>query len=180
MPLAALMILNFALGVGAVMASARELRASPRAAHDTLAFRALLVHEVLLPIPIATYLLARATDWTLSYAVDAVRVPSLVLAVLVAAMGMAALGGFAAGASFLRDHRRGVLPVMIALAAIALLAGLVVARHRLGVLGTYAQYRGRFGRRTLAAGGLAGPLTAMLLAWTAAAVHLLRGLMRRP
>ncbi len=179
MPLIALIALNFALGVGAVLASARELRASPRAAHETLSFRAVVLHDVLLPIPIATYLLARAADWTLSYTVDSARVPSLVLAMLVAAQGLAALAGFALGARLLRDHRPGVLPVFIALAGFVLIVGLVVARHRLGVLGTFAQYHGRFGLRTLATGGLVGPLLAMMLAWTGAAAHLLYSLARR-
>ena len=179
MPLLALVALNFALGVGAALASARELRASPRAAHETLSFRAVLLHDFLIAVPIATYLVARVTDWTLSYTVDSARVPSLVLAAFVAADALAAVAGFAIGARLLRDHRPQALPLLAGLAGAVVLVGLVVARHRLGVIGTFAQYRGGFGLRGLGNGGLVGPLVAMAVVWSAGAAHLLHALSRR-
>lgn len=178
-PLLACVLLNFAVGVAAALAGARELRASPRAAHQTLAFRAVLVYDALIAIPIATWLVARFTDWTLSYAVDSARVPSLVLAFFVLAHGAAALAGFGLGARLLRDHRAQALPVLIAAAGFVLLVGLVIARHPLGVVGTFAQYRGGFGLRGLGGAGLVGPFFAITLGWLGAGAHLVWTLARR-
>jgi hypothetical protein len=176
-PILVLVALNFAVGMAAARAAARELRASPRAAHETVSFRAVLLHDLLVPIPIAIYLLARLTDWSVSYLVP--HVPSLVLAALVVLHSGAALAGFVLGARLLRDHRPGAIPVLVALSATLALVGIVIARHRLGVVGTYAQYRGGFGLRGFESAGLAGPLAALFVAWTSGAAHLFYSLVRK-
>lgn len=179
MPLIAFALFNFAVGIAAALASAHELRASPRPARQTEAFRAVTVYDALIAVPIATWFVVRFPDWTMSYVVDAGRVPSLVLAIFVLAHGIAALAGFFAGASLLRDHRQRALPLVIGVAALLLLVGAVVARHRLGVVGTFAQYRGGFGLRRVRSTGLAAPFVAVVLGWSGAAAHLLWSLARR-
>jgi hypothetical protein len=178
-PLVACVLVNFAIGIAAALAAARELRASPRAAHQTLAFRAIVLYDALIAIPIATWLIARFTDWTLSYTFDSAHVPSLALAICVLLHGLAAVAGFGLGARLLRDHRPHLLPLLLAACAFAFVVGLVVARHRLGVVGTFAQYRGRFGLRGVGSAGLVGPFFAIAIGWLAGGAHMLWSLARR-
>src|SRR5262245_41801079 len=98
MPLLATLTLNFALGVTTALAAARELRASPRAVYHARAFRAVALHEVLVAMPIAAFVLARLGDWTLSYTLDGARLPSALVLGLIVLHGALALAGFALGA----------------------------------------------------------------------------------
>jgi hypothetical protein len=179
-PLLAAFALNFALGLLAARAAARELRASPRAVLHARAFRAVAVHEALVAVPVLAFLLLRAGDWSLSYLFDAARVPSVVVAALLLCHGGLALGGFALGARWLRDHRaRWAALAAVACGAVVVL-GFAAFRERLGVAGTYLQYRGGFGLRPLAHSWILPAALGLVLVWAAAGAHLLWSLARRP
>ncbi len=145
MPLAALLCLNLAAGLAVALAATRELRASPRSVPALRSFVALCVHEGLVAVPAAFYLLTRHTDWMLGYVIAGSRVPSALLLLTSALYGALALGGFYLGARWMRDHRP-LWPAALAggLCAAALV-GLAVMRSRAGVVGTTAQFRGGFG-----------------------------------
>lgn len=145
MPLIGLLLGNTALGLLAALAAARELRASPRAAVWSRGFGALALHQVLVAMPVAGYLLFRFTDWMVSYLVDGARMPSALLALAVLAHAGLGLGGYAVGAHWLRAHhgRRAAITAG-ALGAVAFV-GAVMLRHRMEVVGSTLQYRGGFG-----------------------------------
>ncbi len=145
MPLAALLLVNVAAGFALSLAAARELRASPRAVFALQSFAALCLHEALVAAPAAFYLLARHTDWMLGYAVAGARLPSALLLVAAVGVGLAAVGGFALGARWMRDHRPRQAVLAAGGCALAALAGLALLRARAGVVGTTAQFRGGFG-----------------------------------
>lgn len=173
MPLLATLALNFGLGALTALAAARELRASPRPSHHTRAFRALAAHEILVAMPIAGFLLARFTDWMVSYFVDGARLPSALLLVAVLGHGALAFVGFALGAHLLREHRPRVAALVAAAPALfALLAALIV-RHRVGVVASYTQFRGGFGLTPLWQTATFGAALGLGAVWTAGAVHLL-------
>jgi hypothetical protein len=174
-PLAALALVHLAAGLGIAAAYAGELRGSPRASWTLPGFTALCLHELLVAVPAAFYLLARHTDWMLSYTVGSGRVPSAA-GLALAASG---LGAFVVGARFVRDqHPRVPAAGAAALTALALL-GLVLARGRVGAVGTTSQFRGGFGMVPF---GVSRASTAVLLAVTiqAAAVAHLAWTLARP
>jgi hypothetical protein len=145
MPLAALLFFNIAAGLAVALAATRELRASPRSVPALRSFAALCVHEALVAVPAAFYLLARHTDWMLGYVIVGARVPSALLLVTAVGFGVAALGGFFVGARWMRDHRPLWPAALAAGLCLVALVGLAVMRARAGVVGTTAQYRGGFG-----------------------------------
>ncbi len=171
MPLIALVLVNVAIGLLAAQAAARELRASPRAVFWSRGFAAFALHQLLVAAPVTGYLLARFTDWTLSYAV--VSVPSAVLALAAVAYAVAGLGGYVAGAHWLRAHHpQRALTVSVALGAAAMV-GLWVLHRRVGTYGTTVEYRGGFGLTPLGASSVASACAALFALQTAALGHLL-------
>lgn len=179
MPLAALALVHLAAGLAIAAAYAGELRASPRASWTLPGFTALCLHELLVAVPAAFYLLARHTDWMLSYTIGSGRVPSAAGLALALALATSGLGAFVVGARFVRDqHPRVPAAGAAALTALALL-GLVLARGRVGAVGTTSQFRGGFGMVPF---GVSRASTAVLLAATiqAAAVAHLAWTLARP
>ena len=79
MPLLAWMCWSVALGLLAAVLGARELRSSPRGVTQLRSFVALATHEVVVAVPVTFWVLARHTDWALSYAAEGAKVPSLSL-----------------------------------------------------------------------------------------------------
>lgn len=179
MPLFATLALNFIVGALASLAAARELRASPRAVHHTRGFQALTAHALLIATPIATLMLVRGSDWMVSYALDGSRIPSALTVALVAMHGGLALGGYALGARLIRDHRGQWVRTVVIVAVAAVILAAFIARDRLGVVGTTAQYRGGFGLRSFWGSRVAGISAGLAAAWIAAAGHLLWSLARR-
>jgi hypothetical protein len=178
MPLLATLAFNFVLGAAAARAAARELRASPRAVLYARAFRAVALHEALVAMPVATFVLVRFPDWTLSYTVDGAKVPSAIVLGLVALHGALALGGFALGAGLLREHRARWIPLLAGGGLALVLLGALAAHARLAVMATYLQYRSGFGARPIWHTSALGTLTALALVWAAGAAHLLWSLAR--
>ena len=145
MPFAALVLLNAAAGLAAAVFYARELRASPRASWTLPGFAALCLHAALVAVPAAFYLLARHTDWMLSYLVPTGRVPSALSLVASSLVALVALGGFVFGARLVRDQYTRVPAVAAGVLAAAALVGLAALRARVGAVGTTSQFRGGFG-----------------------------------
>ncbi|MCG8555640.1 MAG: hypothetical protein MJD61_10195 [Proteobacteria bacterium] len=178
MPLPTLALLVFGVGAGTALAAASELRLSPRALLRTDSFGAYALFLGLLVVPVSLYFYVFHGDWFLLYAVDVRVVPSaLALAGLLLELALGVLG-FAVGAQLTRAQRTGA-GVLIAVASpLAGLAVGLIAQERLGVVGTYAQYRGGFGTT----GYLGGPVMhaglvmgGILLAGAAFLIWRLRG-----
>lgn len=145
MPLPTLLSLAFGTGIATAIAGRVELRVSPRPALLTRGFASYLLFAVLVLVPISVYFYVFHGDWFLLYLVDVRRVPSAVA--LLGFVGEALLGtaGFGLGAILVRSQRETLAGTLVALSL--LLGGAVVplARDRLAVVGSYAQYRGGFG-----------------------------------
>ena len=172
MPLLAWMGWCVALGLLAAVLGARELRSSPRGVTQLRSFVALATHEAAVAVPVTFWVLARHTDWALSYVADGARVPSAALLLAALACGGLALGGFAVGAWWIRAHqpRR---PGAVALGLLAAgLLGCVLLHHRVGLVGSTVQYRGGFGLAPLAGSRVLGTVAVAGLGYLAAYVHL--------
>lgn len=172
MPLLAWMCWCVALGLLAAVLGARELRASPRGVTQLRGFVALATHEAVVAVPVTFWVLARHTDWALSYLADGAKVPSAALLVAALGCGALALGGFALGSWWIRAHQpRRPGAVATALAGIGLL-GCLALHERVGVVGTTVQFRGGFGLGSLAGSRVLGTLGVAALGYLAAYAHL--------
>ncbi len=165
MPLPSLLCIAFAAGVASAIAGRSELRVSPRPALLTRSFGAYAIFLAVLLVPISVYFYVFHGDWYLLYLVDVRRVPSALA--LLSFMGHVALGaaGFVAGASMVRSQRD-VLAGLVAGAVTALGFGVFgLARGRLSVVGSYAQYHRGFGLSPVSESGLVdgGVLMGVLL-----------------
>jgi hypothetical protein len=180
MPFVALALLHAAAGFAAALAYVGALRASPRASWTLPGFAALCLHEALVAVPAAFYLLVRHTDWMLSYTLPTGWMPSALALVLAVLLGSGALATFVAGAHLVREQRpRVALVLSVSLAAVALL-GLALVRGRVGQVGSTSQFRGGFGMLPFGASraALSVVLTGVLQA--AAFAHLTWTLSRVP
>ena len=182
MPLPSLLCVAFAAGIAAAIAGKVELRISPRPALLTRSFMAFLLFCVLVLIPVSVYFYAFHGDWFLLYTVDVRRVPSALA--LVGFGVQAALGalGFLVGASMVRNQREGLGGVLVGIALVCAGGVAGVARDRLAVVGSFAQYRGGFGLEPYAAGALLQGtivMSAILLVGVAALLFRLRSSGRR-
>ena len=154
MPLPTLICLAFATGIAAALAGRVELRVSPRPVLLTRSFMAYVVFASFVLIPIAVYFYVFHGDWFLLYMVDVARVPSalaLLGFVCLIAIGAA---GFMLGSVMVRSQRDTLAGMLAALAILASGAVVLVARERLEVVGTFAQYRGQFGLEEFSEGPL--------------------------
>ena len=83
-----------------------------------------------------------------------------------------ALGGFAAGAWWIRAHQPR-LPGAVALGLLGIgLLGCVVLHHRVGLVGSTVQYRGGFGLSPLVGSRVLGTVAVAGLGYLVAYVHL--------
>ena len=154
MPLPTLICLAFATGIVAAIAGRVELRVSPRPALLTRSFMAYVVFASFVLVPIAVYFYIFHGDWFLLYTIDVSRIPSaLALVGFLALMAVGAMG-FMLGSVMVRSQRETLGGVVSALAVIAAVAVAVVARERLMVVGSFAQYEGRFGLEPFGEGPL--------------------------
>jgi hypothetical protein len=163
LPLPTLFLLAFASGIAAALASRRELRLSPRPAPLTAGFGALALYLVFVLVPVSLYFYWFHGDWALHYLVDVQAIPSAVA--LVGFVVEASLGGvgFLAGASLVRGQREAVAAAVLGL--VVVVGGVVVhlARARLAVLGSFAQFHGGFGLTAYARGPMVYETIAMSL-----------------
>jgi len=154
LPLPTVLFFTFATGIAAALAGRSELRVSPRPAMLSNAAAAYLVFVSLTVVPASLYFYLCHGDWFLLYLLDVRRVPSAIA--LLAFVGQAGLGlaGFALGASLVRSQRETAAGGVVGVSLLA--AGLVgpLARERLAVVGSFAQYEGGFGLKAYGAGAL--------------------------
>lgn len=145
MPLPLFAFLAVAAGVATAFAGGNELRLSPRHALLTSTFFAFACYLGLLLVPASAYFYIFHGDWFLLYAFDMRLIPSAIA--LVGFMLLALLGvlGFSLGAGLARSQRTGTGGAAIGVCVVAAVAVAIGLRDRLGLVGSYAQYRGGFG-----------------------------------
>jgi len=178
LPLPTLLFLAFASGLAAALGARAELRVSPRPAMLTKSFGSYMLFAGLVLVPVSAYFYVFHGDWFLLYLVDVRRVPSalaLLGFLLEAGVGAA---GFSAGAVLVRSQRETIGGALTGLAVLGALAVVVVARERLRVVGSYAQFEGGFGLDPYGSGALwqgTAVMTALLLVglgWLLARLHI--------
>jgi hypothetical protein len=145
LPLPTQVFLTFASGVLAALAARADLRVSPKPALGSRAFVAYLLYVTLVVVPISVYFYLFHGDWYLLYAVDTARVPSAL--VLLGGVGEILVGasGFLCGASLIRSQRDQWAGAIVGVTISMALGVLPLARQRLSVVGSYAQFHGDFG-----------------------------------
>lgn len=159
MPLPTQLFLTFASGVLAALAARADVRVSPKPALSSQAFLAYLLYAGLVLVPVSVYFFVFHGDWYLLYAVDTARVPSalvLVGCLLEVAVGAA---GFLFGASLVRSQHDQWAGAVVGVTLSMAIGVLPLARHRLAVVGTYAQFHGDFGLRSYGGPLFHGTLT---------------------
>ena len=179
MPLPTLSLVAFAIGVAAALAGAAELRLSPRHAMLSSTFKAYALFLALVLIPVSVYFYFFQGDWFLLYAFDVRRIPSAIA--LLGFLGEGAIGvlGFMLGAVAARTQRSNVGYGLVGGAVLMAVLVLVLWPDRLGVVGTFTQYRGDFGLTryggALMQGGIAmGMLLALAAAYLLVRIRLAR------
>lgn len=145
MPIPSLYLLAFAFGAAAAIAGRRELRVQPRPALLSRGFFAFLSFVFFVLVPVSVYFYAFHGDWALLYLVDTTRIPSAVVLLAFALEACVAALGFAVGASFVRVQRDWAAAASVGASFALALLVVIVAKRRLSVVGTYAQYHGGFG-----------------------------------
>lgn len=121
------------------------MRLSPRHALVTNTFLAYAAFLLLLVMPVSAYFYVFHGDWFLHYVVDVRRVPSAVALFGFAVEGAIGTAGFLVGAGLARAQRDGLGATVVAVCLLAAMGVYFVLPERLLVVGTYAQFRGRFG-----------------------------------
>lgn len=135
--------------------SAREDLA--RSERGPLASPALLLpiaFGFLVHAPVAGYFLAFAPDWSVAYLVDSQRLPPIVDFAAVLATAASPFCGYLLAAR--AASRRAAAPLLKGslLMIVLIVAATAALLPRLGTDASYVQYRGAFGTRRVAGGGL--------------------------
>lgn len=104
--------------------------------------------------PVAAFFLAYAPDWSLAYLIDSQRVPTIVEMILLLLTTASPTIGyvFSVNSASRREGThllRWAIPLLVLVVALTL-----VLAPRLGTEANYAQFRGSFGTRSIAGGGL--------------------------
>jgi hypothetical protein len=169
-------LVGFSLGVAFAWAAADELgRAGGFSISRSLVVVTLF--SLLVFAPVSAYFLAFAPDWAYAYLVDSQRLPSAVDLGLVLVDAASVPAGFALAARLASSHRFGQIVQLAAVPALLVAVFLLVSLPRLAVHGSFAQYHGDFGVRSVAGSPLGHALlwmTAVLLAAVAWTVRALR------
>jgi hypothetical protein len=172
-PLPSLLAFAFASGLAAAMAARVELRVSPRPPLLTRSFAAWTLFAVLVVVPVSVYFYVFHGDWFLLYTLDVGRIPSAVAMLgFLLEIGLGALG-FALGASLVRSQREVVAGGLLGLSLLVAVAAPLLAKDRLRLVGSFAQYRGGFGLASYGEGALFAGTLVMTTLTLAAFVFLL-------
>lgn len=142
------------LGVVFAWAAREDLARSERGPLASPALVLTLAFGILVHGPVTGYFLAYAPDWSVAYVVDSQRLPAIVdVILLLIAIASPAIGYLLSVAPAARRESvvllRWALPLLVLLVAATILLG-----PRLGTEANYAQFRGSFGTRSVAGGGL--------------------------
>lgn len=158
MPLPTQLLLTFVTGVAAALAARTELRVSPRPALLCQSFAAYLAYAALVLVPVSLYFYVFHGDWYLMYLLDVQRVPSALVLVGCGVQLALGTGGFLLGAILIRAQRDQIAGAAIGLGVAAAAAVVALARDRLSLVGTYAQFQGDFGLKEYGGALLQGSL----------------------
>lgn len=153
-PLPTLICLAFATGIVSALAGRVELRVSPRPALLTRSFMAYVVFTAFVLVPIAVYFYVFHGDWFLLYTVDVAQIPSALALVGFVVLAMIGAAGFMLGSAMVRGQRDTLGMLLVAISLVGAVGIGVIARDRLAVVGTFAQYEGRFGLEDFSEGPL--------------------------
>jgi hypothetical protein len=145
LPLPTLFLLAFASGVAAALASRRELRLSPRPAPLTAGFGALALYLFFVVVPVSLYFYWFHGDWAVHYLLDVQAIPSAVALVGFVVEVLLGGAGFVVGASLVRAQREAFAGGLLGVVLVVAGGLLQLARARLAVLGSFAQFHGGFG-----------------------------------
>lgn len=145
MPIPTQLFFTFASGVLVALAARADLRGSPQATVLSQAFAAYLLYAGLVVVPASLYFYIFHGDWYLLYLVDSQRVPSALVLLACGLEVALGAGGFVLGAAFVRNQREPWAGAVVGVSASLGAAAIPLARQRLAVVGTYAQFHGDFG-----------------------------------
>lgn len=154
MPQPTLLLLALGSGVAAAIASRRELRISPRHALLSRGFFAYMAFATLVLVPISVYFYVFHGDWSLLYLFDVRRIPSAVALIGFVLEALVGAAGYLLGAALVRSQRDTIGGAVVGASVLAALSVVVLARDRLGVVGSYAQFRGGFGLEPYSGGAV--------------------------
>ena len=145
MPAPVMFSLVFATGVTAALAGRSELRVTPRPALLTRSFGAFAIYAAMLLLPVSVYFYIFHGDWFLLYLIDARAIPSAVALVGFLVEMLVGAAGFAVGATLVRGQREALAGTLAGAVLLAGAISVVVVVDRLSLVGSFAQYQGRFG-----------------------------------
>jgi hypothetical protein len=163
-PIPTQLLFTFASGVLVALSARADLRGSPRAVLLSHAFAAYLLYASLVVVPASLYFYLFHGDWYLLYLIDSQRVPSALVMLACALEVGLGIGGFVLGAAFVRNQREPWAGAVVGVTASLGAAVIPLARQRLQVVGSYAQFHGDFGLRPFG-GSLQQGVVCMTL-WT--------------
>lgn len=163
MPFTTFLLAAFAMGTGAALAGAHELRLSPRHALLSGSFGVLVAFLGLLMVPISAYFYIFHGDWFMLYLVDVRRVPSALALVGFVLEVLLGVLGFMVGASLVRNQRNSWAIGVLVASSLGALSVLVITPERLRMVGTYGQFRGGFGLASYGGTLMQGTLSMGLL-----------------
>lgn len=109
------------------------------------AFSAYLLYASLVLVPVSLYFYLFHGDWYLMYFVATENVPSAIVLIVCVFEVVLGASGFLSGAALVRTQRDQWAGALIGGSLALGLGVLPLARQRLSVVGTYAQYHGDFG-----------------------------------
>lgn len=143
-------LLGFVLGIVFAWSALDEIASEPA---SVLGSRSLLVSAlfgVLVFAPAAGYFAVFDPDWAFAYLINARHIPSAVVLGLVILDALVVPAGFLLAAPHARRRRLGPTLALAGVpSAVALIAMMLLSR-RLGVAGSYEQFQGDFGTRSVA------------------------------
>lgn len=161
MPLPPLLLFTLLVGLAASLASRDDLKVSPRPALLTAPFSAMLLYVCLVLVPASAYFYIFHGDWFLLYAVDVRRIPSaLAMVGFMAQTALAALA-FLIGALLVRSQREAIVGGLVTGLVMGGIALVYAYVDRLALVGTHAQFHGRFGLEPFGHGALVQGTIAM-------------------
>jgi hypothetical protein len=143
-------LIGFLLGVAFAWAAADEIASDPTSVLGSRALVVAVLFGVLVFAPASGYFVAFDGDWAFAYLVNTQRMPSAVVLALVLVDASAVPAGFLFAAPHARRRRIGTVLTLAAVPGLLTLLCMLIFSRRLGVAGTWSQFHGDFGTRSVA------------------------------
>lgn len=145
MPLPVLICFSVAAGLLAALVNRSELRITPKHALLTRGFASFASFVLLLLVPSTAFLYVTHGDWMLMYIADSHHIPSALALFGLVLLAALCVGGYLWGDWWVKAQKEG-LGALVALGFILCAIGVsILARDRIGAVGSYAQFHGKFG-----------------------------------